>query len=232
MQIMEQAKDSQCLSDEKKNYLSKISEYKEKWCLAFKKEEQILGIQTTSRLESLNSMTKSIISTKCSLTELIIRLIEFGHVKNSQEREEQKENELLKVFSKSIVLSHLKERYTDFIYAKCALNFVTALNFKSSKKKTNIYEVTPIDSTQNFKYSVEISEFSLCCTCTYFKQWGIACCHIFSVVNIAPEKLKDYLVFNKRWERNIDFQIDENLVNFLKTRLSEEINTSGTYFCF
>ena len=57
---------------------------KEKWYLTFRKEDKILAIQTTSRLESLNSMIKSLISRKCSLTELFLRLVEFGHVKNIQ----------------------------------------------------------------------------------------------------------------------------------------------------
>jgi len=79
--------------------------------------------------------------------------------------EEQKENEISKT-------SSIKERYSGFIYGKCLWNSVSSFNFKCLKKKLHLYEVSPVDSNQDFKYRVEILNECFSCTCAYLKRWA------------------------------------------------------------
>src|SRR5687767_11797381 len=69
---------SKIIEQATKQYLIDLSETKEQWCAAYRKEDAIFGVQTTGRIESLHSLMKKTIRTKCLLSELVIRLINFA----------------------------------------------------------------------------------------------------------------------------------------------------------
>ena len=60
-EIMNKILDSTNISDDNKKYIKSLDETKEKWSLTWRKEEFIIGIQTTSRMESLHAMVKKFI---------------------------------------------------------------------------------------------------------------------------------------------------------------------------
>ena len=84
-EILREVENSPNIKKENKTYLKKLDEYKEKWALAYRKDDYIIGVQTTSRIESLHALMKKFIRSKCGLTELFYRLVEFAHGKNTQQ---------------------------------------------------------------------------------------------------------------------------------------------------
>jgi len=228
VEILTQVEESEVIPLEKKSYLKNLDGTKEKWCLAYRKEENILGIQTTSRMESLHAMMKSILTSRCSLTELLIRLLDFAFAKSLQESESKTTNEVMNLLSKNLILSRVKEICSDYIYQKCVMNFVQASNFKVQKKKKG-YEVVSMDSNSQRKINVKTFNSKLECECWYYKQWEIPCSHIFSVVNTSPETLMDFLNFKERWKKEMVYEFDDkDLIEFLKSQLHEENKDAQT----
>ena len=63
------------LSKQTKEYYEEKYKQKEKWSIAFKKSLPCLKINTTSRIEGLNTMIKSEITSSSQLIELFYRLL-------------------------------------------------------------------------------------------------------------------------------------------------------------
>ena len=135
-EICKEIKDSDIIATETKEYFENLCESQEKWSLAFRKEESIIGVQTTSRIESLHNLIKNYIRSKCSLTELVIRLICFAKVKNSQNVEEEKiSNDVFNLLSKNLILANIKEKYSNYAYQKCLISFAQSLSLKITKRE-------------------------------------------------------------------------------------------------
>jgi len=227
-EIKKQILSSKVISQENKTYMEKLNDTKEKWCYAYRKDESILGIQTTSRIESLHALMKRNIRSKCSLTELLIRLIEFAHNKNNHQIEEKVDDEIVRALSKNTFLTKIKEKYSEYIFDKCILNFVKASNLKSKKKKTHFYEVTSTDPNDKQIYTVTIVNSILNCTCFYNMQWGIPCSHMFATANMNEGITFTQLPFKNRWEKKIHYSHnDEKLIEFLKKKRENEGNING-----
>ena len=210
---------SELSSDENKKYIEFIDSFKEKWALAFRKEQFILGIQTTSRMESLHSMIKMLIRSKCSLPELFHRLVEFANGKNYQKQEEKLDNDLIDLLSKNYILSKIKDVYSDYIYQKCLMSFLKAESYKSTKKKRNTYEVVSYDESNINTFIVTVRDNNFNCTCWYSKQWMIPCLHIFATASLQSDKFSDFLYFNERWLKDFSNTINDNgLIEFLDTK--------------
>ena len=135
--IFEKAKNCNLVSKEVKDYLVGLNQTREKWAYAFKKSEHIIGIQTTSRIESLHSSMKRLVRTKCSLKEMILRLIQFTYQINTLKDTEDNiiQDSLVDILSKNIVLSQIQENYTSYTYNKCLIQFFQASNLKATKLK-------------------------------------------------------------------------------------------------
>lgn len=221
--------ESEIISEENKHYIKELNKSKEKWALAFRKEEYILGIQTTSRMESLHSMIKNIIRSKCSLIELSIRLLNFAHGKNTTIIEDKVEASVIEALSQTFILRKIKEKYSGYIFNKCVINYIKASNFKSMKKKTNSYEVVSLDH-QDYKTTVSLSKSVFSCSCWNNKQWGIPCAHIFAIVNASPEKNHAYLDFKERWNAKVVLENnDEDLIKFLQGMLGKTDKFKGIH---
>jgi len=219
--------DSTNISDDNKKYIKSLDETKEKWSLAWRKEEFIIGIQTTSRMESLHAMVKKFIRSKNSLPELFLRIIEFSLGKNAtSEGEDKIENDFMEVLSKNIFLSKLKEEYSGFAYNKCMINFVKAQGYKCIKLSRSSFQITNYDSNNDTRYIVKIEDSAFLCSCWYAKQWGIPCCHMFATFSLSPESYFPFLVIKARWLKKTGStdEDDDNLIDFLKDRIK---NSSG-----
>jgi len=223
---------SEIISDQNKKYIESLHESKEKWSLAFRKEEYILGIQTTSRIESLHGIIKKFIRSKCNLNELFIRLLKLSNGRNYiKEFEESIENEITSVLSQNFILSKLKEKYTEFIYNKCLLGYIKAQSYKSTKLKRNCYEVISLDPNNSTKFLVKIEDNYLNCNCWFGKQWGIPCLHMFSTASLAPDKFYDVLPFKSRWLKEEQGIItnDDHLIEFLEENIRKKEGDKGFF---
>ena len=219
---------SSLVSDDAKAYIKELEGFKERWASAYRKEDFIIGVQTTSRIESLHAIIKKFIRSKCSLTEFCFRLVEFANGKNEQVKKEAINDPILNLLGKNVILSRIKEDYSDFIYNKCLVSFALAAGLKSLKIKSNIYEVTSFQDDVEKKYIVTLENSQFICTCWYNKHWGIPCSHIIATANLMPTKYVDYITIKPRWKKNIDFQSqDKELVKYLKEKIAQELKYDG-----
>jgi len=69
-------------------------------------------------------MMKTIITSRCSLTEPFICPIEFAHKKNAQDQEETTKGNIIELLPQNVILSKIKERCSYFTYHKLIINFV------------------------------------------------------------------------------------------------------------
>ena len=181
-------------------------------------------------MESLNSMIKRLIRSKCSLPELVYRLLNFAKGKNQAfEFTEEKSNEIINILSKNYILSKIKEEYSDFIYNKCLLGFIKAQSYQCDKVKKNVYEIVSIDPSDIRKFKVECDSNGLSCGCWYNKQWGVPCLHMFAVTTLSPEKFFNLLPFKRRWlKKESDVCTDDKLLEFLEDNIGKEKINKGS----
>lgn len=180
-EIFNKVEDSELLSEDFKDYLNQLNKTRDKWCYAFKKNDEIIGVQTTSRIESLHSSMKRLIRTKCSLTEMTLRLLKFAHQTCSPRDFEDNivQDSLVEMLSKNAVLVKIQAKYTTYIYNKCLLHYVQSAKYKVTKSR-NVYSIVEHENNQH-KYSITLKSQKFECNCYFWIQWGIPCVHMFAI---------------------------------------------------
>jgi len=170
------------LSKETRSYYEDKYEKKELWSMTFKKTLPCLKINTTSRIESLNALIKSEISSSSRLIELFYRLLSIHEniLSKGYSDTEHLSQQALAVLENSKVLSKFKDKVSDYLYNQLALSCSQALKL----------DVTLYNGVYNVKENntllMQITKDDLNCTCKHFMSLGIPCMHLVAVANRYP----------------------------------------------
>ena len=218
-ELFEKIKELELPAKTKDYYKNKYKE-KGKWCMAFKKALPCLKINTTSRLEGLNSIIKKEINSSSHLVELFYRLIDiFDHSQNTSYSDCVKiHSQLLENLEANVFLKNFKELLSPYAYSQIALNLSQAFSY-DVKLYGGILKVKhPTDQEICITKSQSIE-----CKCKYFMVMGLLCPHLIAIgMKYKEINLKGCI--RDRWMKYHDSASlnDSNLVDFIRNYLMDK----------
>ena len=228
---------SDYLSKDQKKYLEDCKILIEKWCYAFKKVTRNLGTNESNRVECVNKYLKKMIkSSQITITELIVRFLQFENKFNKIDNIFMFENQQILDFKLKAadfpIIKNFRSEYSQYSTIKFINNYWLAQNlfFEQKTKKAKYFEIQKKEAKDDLSYCVNFSNPIMECSCSYVVQWGISCQHIIcvkiflqddSLVNmpIDPRSKKRVLDVNKH-------KMMEELVKFLTTKIEKEKESS------
>jgi len=169
---------------------------------------------------------KKEIRSKCSLSEMLFRLLQFSNHKNvsknlNDNKSQISDDKIINSLSKNLLLKNISDCHTNFAYEKCLIEFAKASSLKSNENEKEFVVISQ-DPQDNFKYNLHIENEKLFCSCYYSKQWGLPCSHMFAVGNLNIDKFSKYIHLNRRWKSKIDDdKTDNDLLKYLKEVISQ-----------
>jgi len=191
------------------DYFKNLEETKELWSPAFRKENFLLRIRSTQRIERMNRSIKTKISSKVTLNELFLRLLSLHEEITNHDFEDQEMTSLITHYSLlngCPILKSINDHISLYAYEQTLLQLGNSLSWQLQEKE---------DHFQLFQneYSLKVEKIGedlLYCSCYYSRSMRIPCQHILACI----------LKFYEKKEENMDHQEERIFQNkYLKNIL-------------
>ena len=225
------------LSPETIAYFKKKYELKEKWAFCFKKVLPCLKINTTSRIEGLNSLIKANINLSTRLTELIHFMLKMHKdIMNKPFSAGNKVSaELLQDLEKLELLQPFKTILSQFAFEEIARNFLYSWSIEMSEQRGFFI----FKQKENPEYEFKVKKPSGLrakalaeCDCSYFKTMGLPCSHLFAIAQKNKNGVSLESTIRKRWLKKDSFEKfeDSKLIEAIDVFLKGKLNKSTSFF--
>ena len=204
------------LGPDKIRYLQKLLAIKEKWASAFAPHMFMAGTHTTSRIEAMNSWLKQTLDHKSSLIDVmntfdaLDRRVEQMNLEGPV-RQQVYEHPLLKSMTKTMsryAFEHMLYQFSQsnhhrvrFTKKRCIPlleegQYIMKEVTDGRKGDTEVVQATRVGQGNK-------QVLKLCCSCRFNRHWGLACEHIFSVLNHCQVRsLDNIMIASPHWLRN------------------------------
>ena len=211
-ELFDKIKKENRLSEKTKSYFQAKFETKERWCLAYKCDLPCLKINTTLRIEGINGVIKTELSSSSSLVELLYRLLNIANHKLNLPYPigSQINQFLLETIENNPIIKNAKEYLSSYAFGQFVGNFI-----KASGNNSRLYRgIYTVETAEGRSYSIK-KESILQCNCKYFLTMGIVCSHILCIVfqykNLFLSTLKQSC--KARWFKEINSKsLDDSLI--------------------
>lgn len=187
------------LPQKTKTYYTEKYNERENWSMAYKKTLPCLKINTTSRIEGINSIIKKEISSSTTLLELFCRLLSIAdHALNVNYPDDQDIHSLLLENLENVnILKSLKPNLSSYSYAQVALNLNSSYNYEV-RLYAGIYKIKNKYSEEEF----QIKKGELVrCKCKYYATMGLPCPHLIALA-LKYKDINLLETIRSRWNAN------------------------------
>lgn len=208
--------------------IGRLDAIKEKWIKFYSNELFTMDISSTSRAESVNSLTKafSTASKTATLIDLMqsLKLI-MGDKHIVKSRVEDLKDKLGRSRFGSFTISHFSDTMKAFLDKLSAFSLSTFEEQCEKAARMNCH-IMLLDNPPSVKLSVRGADgssdnrASYCvslvskddatptgCSCPFPKNWGLPCCHILKVCMQLQTRHVSINLFSERWLRNSSMQL-------------------------
>jgi len=216
------------------SYLEDKLAYKHQWAKCIVKKHFILGVSTTSRVESFHKILSQHLNSNSRLNLLlqVFKQIESTQAENFKEEFGRHSKNQKNDLSKSPLLKQISEIYSPYIIKKVECRFSKAVSYKVEQLSPNKWYFISINLINIFNRAVENAYIEnpntflvykkgnkIFCDCKESVYFGLPCRH---EMVICMKIFHDFQIlhFEKRWEINyykFEEVKEEELINSLKS---------------